>query len=292
MKQPGTMRTPKTAAIVMLALCLGHSYGQSIAARRVFAASTNPIVREELLPDAPSAILSSASAVKSLAVCKTCTESNVRERALESRRLSVTITPDQRLHRFLDNSFSPSALRGDLFDAVQAHFHRDWPQYGRGFGGFEKRYFAITTGHISNNFFGTYLFPTLLHQSPHSPRLGEGSSPWRRLGYALTRLVVTRNDDGNQTFNTSLLFSTVAVNSVENLYFPRDRRGFSATTGRIEGSLIGTAQGNLSREFLPDIEHFFWKHAPDRLQRFAQQLPFSRRSLAAGFSQNPQETHP
>jgi len=227
---------------------------------------------ESVLPDAPSAVAVTASAF-STSGDHDDAANRISLAWRNSTHHPAHPTPSQRWHSFVDHTFSPSALRGDLLDAAQAQFHHAWPEYGKGFPGFEKRYGAILAGHAAGNFFGTYLFPTLLHQSPRSPRLGPGHSVWRRFGYAVSRVAVTRDDYGNETLNSSLLLTTAGTSSVANLYYPRDQRGWSPTASRFEGSLMGNLQGNLSREFLPDIQQFLWKHAPARLQRLAPRLP-------------------
>ncbi|HYA24792.1 MAG TPA: hypothetical protein VEF05_11570 [Terriglobales bacterium] len=246
-----------TVLVMLFAACLG----QASALAPAVAPESSP---EAILPDAPSAV--------------------VRSQPPASFQLQVVFESgfppssaakvDERFHRFLETSFSSSATRGNLLDAGQAQIQKAWPGYGKGFRGFEKRYFAITADHAAGNFFGAFLFPTLLHQNPRSPRLGPGSSLWRRLGYAASRAALTRDDSGNTSFNTSLLLSTVASSAVKNFYYPRDQRGVSTTVSAVERSLLGNVQGNLSREFLPDIQHFLWKHAPERWQRFTQRLPF------------------
>jgi len=260
-----------TGIVVLFAVCLGHALAET-------PTTTNQSGSGAMLPDAPSAVVTElqfSSFIPPSMNMAAGAEPAVLVFESSYRPDTARVRTDERLHRFLQNSFSPSASRGNLLDAVQAHFQKAWPGYGTGISGFERRYFAISAGHVANNFFGTYLFPTWLHQNPLSSRLGPGASLWRRFGYAITRVAVTRDDRGNETFNSSLLLSTVASNSVRNLYYPQDQRGLSSTIGGIEGSLIGNVQGNLSREFMPDIQQFLWKHAPAKLQRLAHHLPFS-----------------
>jgi hypothetical protein len=40
-------------------------------------------------------------------------------------------------------------------------------------------------------------------------------------------------------------------------------------------SLLDHAQANLSSEFLPDIEHFCWRHILKKLKRIEKRIPFS-----------------
>jgi hypothetical protein len=258
------------AAILLMLLVVGlpNSFGQSVDAEQIVLDFEGDNGGTRVVPDAPSATMSAQF-------------SSSRPHAgeigqLEFPRPDISSRANERMSKFLENSVSPAALRGNLIDAVQAHFEKAWPGYGRGFSGFEKRYFAVTADHVENNFFGTYLFPTLLHQNPRSQRLGSGSV-WHRLGYAVSRVAVTNDDSGRPAFNSSFLLSTLASSAIKNLYYPERQRGFSATMGRIQGSLLDNVQGNLTREFLPDVERYLWKHAPAGLQRIAQRLPMSRK---------------
>jgi len=277
------------AVFALFIASLAHSFGQTTSGQPS-GAPKNQSSLEAALPDAPSAVISADSPFFTFEWQPGEAD---RISALDSSyRLHPHPTPDQRWHSFLQRSFARSALRGDLLDAAQAQFHNAWPEYGKGSQGFERRFGAVVAGHVASNFFGTYLFPTLLHQNPRSPRLGPGHSVWLRFGYALSRVAVTRDDNGKEAVNSSLLLSSVAANSITNLYYPRNQRGFSPTLARIEGSLIGNVQGNLQREFLPDIEQFLWKQAAGGWQRLAQGLSFSKRPQPSGRSEPSHEARP
>jgi len=98
-----------------------------------------------------------------------------------------------------------------------------------------------------------------------------------RLAYALSRVVVIRKDDGTNTFNSSLVLSTVLAKSFSNAYYPQQQRGFSHTMKRVEGSFLGSAQGYVLREFVPDIVGVCRKHQSKWLKRLERKLPFSRK---------------
>jgi len=98
-----------------------------------------------------------------------------------------------------------------------------------------------------------------------------------RLAYALNRVVVIRKDDGTNTFNSSLVLSTVLAKSFSNAYYPQQQRGFSHTMNRVEGSFLGSAQGYVLREFVLDIVGVCRKHQSKWLKRLERKLPFSRK---------------
>jgi len=191
---------------------------------------------------------------------------------------------DPGFHLFLRRSSSPSTFATAFFDAAMAQHKNDWPGYGRGIEGFSKRYGALMADRTTSRFFSGYLMPTLLHQDPRYRRLGPQTSVWKRMEYSISRVVLTRNLAGHDTLNSSLLLNTLLSKSVQNLYYPRQQRGFEVTLRRTEKSLRGQLQANLEAEFLPDIESFIWRHLPARIKRLEKRLPFSREWEPASFS--------
>jgi hypothetical protein len=179
---------------------------------------------------------------------------------------------------------SPMSLAGTAVDAAWAAHVHEWPGYGGGMQGYGKRYGALLADRESGSFFGSFLFPTMLHQDPRYFRMGEGNSVGRRLAYAASRVVITRNDNGAPSFNSSRVLASFASQSVANAYYPQADRGFSQTLNRTGASLLGAAQANLTREFLPDVERFFWSHLPLRVQHLEGRMPLSREWSPKGFS--------
>src|SRR5579864_4308049 len=69
------------------------------------------------------------------------------------------------------------------------------PGYGHGAAGYGKRFgSAFADGTIENYMTGAIL-PSLLHQDPRFFQSSQGGF-WRRTGYAVSRIVVTRTDSG------------------------------------------------------------------------------------------------
>ena len=178
---------------------------------------------------------------------------------------------------FLAHTSSPETFLGITLDAGWAQLANDWPGYGQGMQGFGKRWGALIADRQAKSFLGSFLLPTLLHQDPRYFRMGRSRPLWRRVGYAISRVGITRSDNGRDTFNSSLVLSTLLVTSLSNAYYPRQQRGLSQTMSRFGGSMLGSAQSCVLREFLPDIMHIFRKYGPGRLKRLERKLPFLRK---------------
>jgi hypothetical protein len=105
----------------------------------------------------------------------------------------------------------------------------------------------------AGGFFGTFLFPSVLHQDPRYYRLGAGPFK-RRFGHALIRPVLTHKDSGGRTFNWSGILGSLATSSLSNAYYPEENRGVGATFSRVAMSLPFSMIDELVNEFGPDLE--------------------------------------
>ena len=76
-----------------------------------------------------------------------------------------------------------------------------------------------------------FIVPSLLHQDTRYYTLGKGDFG-KRLGYAFTRIVITRSDSGHETFNYSEIVGAGAFSGVANLYYPSQERTFTKTYQR------------------------------------------------------------
>ena len=99
-----------------------------------------------------------------------------------------------------------------------------------------------------------------------------------RAWYAATRVLVTRNDNGNRTFNSSEVLGVAFSRALSNAYCTENDRTWSRTGNRIVGSISGDVGGNLLTEFMPDLMRIFHAHAPRRLQSLGDRLALSSTS--------------
>ena len=180
------------------------------------------------------------------------------------------LTAHQKFHIFVQQTYSVYTVANTAFDAGWAQMTDDWPAYGQGTEGYGKRYGALLANHEAGSFFENFLFPSLLHQDPRYFRLGPGHSVFRRVPYAMSRVLVTRSDSGHSTFNSSLLLGLLFVDSLTNAYYPRPERGLGDTMNRFGGGVLSSAETNLLREFMPDMMRIFHKHEPEKLKKLEQ----------------------
>jgi len=209
-----------------------------------------------------------------------------------NRQMSV----HQKFNIFVQYTYSPYTFGGAVFDAGLAQATGAWHSYGGGMEGYGKRYGASLADSESGAFFGRFLFPVLLHEDPRYLRpTSRHTMP--RIGYALSRVLVTHDDSGNNRPNFSLVLSEFAAAGMANAYYPREERGFGDTAARAGGGLLSTAEMNLLREFWPDIRNKLKKHEPKRIQKFEESPRISKlEQMLIGPATPPQcppaESHP
>jgi len=127
------------------------------------------------------------------------------------------------------------------------------PGYGQGAAGYGKRYGAALADGTIEDFMTGAILPSLLHQDPRFYQSGQGSF-WRRTGYAMSRIVVTRSDAGHAQFNFSEIFGSALSAGISTYsYHPRADRTLP-NTARVWGTQIGYDTLTLVvKEFWPDI---------------------------------------
>jgi hypothetical protein len=188
---------------------------------------------------------------------------------------SFTYTPlssNCKFHLFVKQTYSPYTFASAGFEATWAQATAQWPQYGGGMAGFGKRFGSALADTESRRFIQSFALSTILHQDPRyfpSARRTLVSRAW----YAATRVVVTKNDDGRSTLNSSEFLGALFTSALQNSYYPRHYRTCDNTMTRFEGALSSDATTYLLREFTPDLKRLFQKHAPRAVQRIEERLP-------------------
>ena len=75
----------------------------------------------------------------------------------------------------------------------------------------------------------------------------------RRVGYALSRAVVTRYDSGREGFNFAGVAGMGMGIVLSDAYYPAQSVGGGELRSRFITSIAGAALGNLLPEFWPDV---------------------------------------
>jgi hypothetical protein len=148
----------------------------------------------------------------------------------------------------------PLRIAGAAVSAGIAQASDPYPEWGDGGEGYAKRFGAAVADEASGHIFKRFLFPSLLRTDPRYFRKATGSAG-ARIGYAATRVFVTRTDSGHQTVNASEFLGAASSAALSTVYYPRSG---SSTSDAISRAGLGVASDmgwNVFKEFWPDI----WK---------------------------------
>src|ERR1700730_1441914 len=103
------------------------------------------------------------------------------------------------------------------------------PGFGQGAAGYGKRFGSAFADGTIENFITGAVLPSLLHQDPRFFQSGSGGF-WRRSGYAVSRIFVTRTDAGGEQFNCSEVLGSAASAAISTYsYHPRSDRTVANT---------------------------------------------------------------
>ncbi|MGH9575950.1 MAG: hypothetical protein ACRD24_09385 [Terriglobales bacterium] len=127
--------------------------------------------------------------------------------------------------------------------------HEGYEQGARGFG---RRYGAAFAGQVHSAFFIRFAFPSLLHQDPRYFRKGQGPAG-PRIGYAMSRVVVTQGDNGRRQFNFSQVLGSLFAAALANAYYPEEDRTAGRTFARAGKQVALGAGLNVLKEFGPQL---------------------------------------
>ena len=168
------------------------------------------------------------------------------------------LTAKQKFGAALGNTFDPVEflIVGVVAATGQA---RNQPQeWGQGWNAYPKRYAASFADQADFNMMVEAVLPSLLKDDPRYYRMAQGGF-FKRTGYAVTRILVTRTDSGHKTFNFPEIAGAGISSGISNAYYPSEDRTLSKNLSRW-GLLLGEdAALNVLKEFWPDIRHGIFK---------------------------------
>ena len=162
------------------------------------------------------------------------------------------LTPSAKMKVALDDSFDPSAFLVAGIFAGLSMAQKQYSSFGTGAQGFGKYYGGAFADQAIGNIMSEGLFPVALHQDPRYFVKGKGGF-WKRTGYALSREVITRGDDGGEHFNTSELAGNAVAAGISNAYYPAADRSFANTANKWGQQIALDAFFNVAKEFWPDV---------------------------------------
>jgi len=134
--------------------------------------------------------------------------------------------------------------------------------YGGGVKGFAHRYGISYADQVVGNFFPEAIVPAILHIDPRYFRKSTGTAK-SRFAYAVSRLFVCKDDNGNLTFNYPELVGNSLASMTAMSYHVHERTAGDAAyqTGTY---LLTDLTGQILKEFWPDIKrHLHGRRSTD-----------------------------
>jgi hypothetical protein len=142
-----------------------------------------------------------------------------------------------------------------LIAGIQAGFSMNgdsYPEFHQGAAGYARYYWHTLADTIDENFMVGGLGPIVFHQDNRFYTLGHGGFV-KRSSYAWTRVLISRKDDGDATFNFSEVIGSGAASGISTLYYPTKYRTWTKVGQKwLTSDLIDGANFML-KEWWPDI---------------------------------------
>jgi hypothetical protein len=152
--------------------------------------------------------------------------------------------------------YSSFIVAGALAGTAQAK--NSTPQFRQGAAGYGRYYWHALADQAVGNYLTEAIVPSVTHEDPRYYTLGHGGF-FKRTGYAVSRLLITRPDSGGRTFNFSEIIGNGAGAGISNLYYPGPERTWTKTGQKWITQIGLDGLFNVLKEFWPDIDRAIFR---------------------------------
>jgi hypothetical protein len=222
------------------------------------------------LPDAPSALLYPQEGAKTTtpseqqsddpdAVSPNGTQQTKRILGImpnfRSVSADVKLPPQTARHKFIAAGHDTFDYSSFFIAGIQAGFAMDgasYPEFHQGIKGYGRYYWHTLADTIDENFMVGGVGPVVFHQDNRFYTLGHGGFR-KRSFYAITRVIISRKDDGDPTFNYAEIIGSGAASGISSLYYPTRYRTWTKVGQKWLTSDIIDGANFMLKEFWPDI---------------------------------------
>jgi len=158
------------------------------------------------------------------------------------------------------NSFDYSAFVFVGITSLMAEGTNAHSQLGKGVAGYGRYYWRGFVDKTDGNYLVIFALPTVFHQDERYYAMGEGGF-WKRGFYSATRVFVTPDYHGHNSFNISELLGRGIAQGISVAYYPSKSRTPGALATKYGFAIGRDALTNVFREFWPDIAlHVLHRH--------------------------------
>jgi hypothetical protein len=165
----------------------------------------------------------------------------------------IPLTVGQKFKVVARGSFDPVQIPWYAILAGISQAEDSEPGFGQGWEAYGKRVACYAADGTIQNFFVGAIMPSIFRQDPRFFPSGKGGF-FHRAGYAASRIVITRGDNGNRQFNVSEVLGSAMSSSISTYsYHPESDR----TIGNVASVWVSQMGYDtitlMLKEFWPDI---------------------------------------
>jgi hypothetical protein len=133
-------------------------------------------------------------------------------------------------------------------------WENSYPQFRQGAAGYGRYYWHTFADQTDENYLVEFILPSALRQDPRYYTLGHGGI-LKRTVYSFSRVLITRTDSGNETFNASEIVGAGAAAGISGLYYPSPYKTWTKTGQRWLTNVSLDGATFIFKEFWPDINN-------------------------------------
>jgi hypothetical protein len=221
------------------------------------------------LPDDPAAEVQQETSSAPQPAAKTTPETDPLAQGRQTKRILYIIpnfravSADQHLppqsvkEKFKTTVLDSVDYSSIIFVGAQAGSSmatNSYREFGQGAKGYGRYYWHTLADTINENTWVEFIIPAALHQDTRYYTLGKGNFG-KRVGYAFSRIVITRTDSGHRAINYSEIVGAGAASGVSNLYYPSQERTLTKSYQRWITYLAIDGGVFVFKEIWPDINN-------------------------------------
>jgi len=165
-------------------------------------------------------------------------------------------TTRQKLVTATEDNFDYTSLFFAGVIAADSFAMKATPEFRQGAAGYARYYWHTVADQGIENYSVELILPAITHEDSRYFAMGrEGGGFWKRAGYSLSRVAVTKKDSGGATFNASEVAGSGIASSISLFYYPTKEQ--TVHDGLRDWGLDITydAITFMFHEFWPDINH-------------------------------------
>lgn len=169
-------------------------------------------------------------------------------------------TPKEAFKIATRQSFDYSAFIFVGITSAMAEWSDAHPHLREGLKGFGRYYWRGYLDKTDGNYLVIFALPTVFREDERYYAMGKGGI-WKRGIYAASRILITPDYRGHDTFNGAEIFGRAISQGISAFYYPTQERHGGELAVKFGWAIGRDALTNVFREFWPDISsHVLHRH--------------------------------